>query len=328
MWWKIEPDDPPLFPLPQTSSWQLVNPILYSQFPPSEKSTGPLEIRPGTWITASREIIIAISDDEIVLAPDSQFNPDSVIELIAGLLWRLRHLSGQATLPRSETFESVWPLGLDHIPAFVPPLAPGRGAIQSFMFHTAITSEHIYLAANHGDVFDPPTHEGLFLDAIEAYREYDYRKTILFAAMSTEVAFGFKIDNTYKKILAEHADERFRVIKRHLGGANKVYKDPIYEKLRARADFKTLINELALYVLCRSLISEKEDLYHRALRVYSTRNQLAHAGVLDENKADKAYSLDKKGAMSVLKTAIELFSWLGERADFSLPTFGFVSSKD
>jgi len=32
--------------------------------------------------------------------------------------------------------------------------------------------------------------------------------------------------------------------------------------------------------------------------------------------------------ISLLKTAIELFSWLGERADFALPTFGFVSSKD
>ena len=32
--------------------------------------------------------------------------------------------------------------------------------------------------------------------------------------------------------------------------------------------------------------------------------------------------------MTVLKTTLELFSWLGERADFELPTGGLKLSKD
>jgi hypothetical protein len=146
--------------------------------------------------------------------------------------------------------------------------------------------------------------------------------------MSAEIAFGSKIDEAYANILSTPNDDRFRVIKRPVAGGTSVSKDPIYEKLRSRDDFKVLLNELALYVLRRSLLSENEPLYLRAIRMYNTRNQLAHTGELDDADSNKTFALDQAGSMAVLQTALDLFSWLGTRTDFQLPTLGFKSFGD
>lgn len=328
IWWRIETDDPLLLPLPQTCHWLLVNPILYSQLPMSEHSRDFLEVIPSSWLGPSLEIILATSDEETIRDSASGGWSEALLPVIDALLLRLRHFTGQATLPKPESVIALTQQSIEEIPAFIPPSGALKVSVQEYLWRTAVTSEHVRRAAAYSGIFAAPTHEALFLDAVEAHTGKDYRKAILYAAMSAEIALGTKIDAAYANILTTQPDERFRVIQRPRHGATPVYKDPIYEKLRPRADFKVLINELALYVLRRSLISENEDLYVRALRMYNTRNQLAHAGELDESSLDKAYRLAPKGSMLVLKTAIDLFAWLGERADFSLPTIAFVSSKD
>jgi hypothetical protein len=165
----------------------------------------------------------------------------------------------------------------------------------------------------------------LFLDAIVAYRENDYRKAILYTAISTEVAFGSVIEEAYERILAGHADERFRVVElRQADGT--VRKDQVYERLqsRARSDFSVFLHELSLYVLRRSLLAENQVLYTDAKRLYSTRNQLVHSGGLAESESSPPYPLDTRGAMAALRTAVALFSWLGVRDDFPLPDDEFA----
>lgn len=104
-----------------------------------------------------------------------------------------------------------------------------------------------------------------------------------------------------------------------------VRKDPIYERLRHRSDFNVLLHELSLYVLGRSLLAEDQALYANAKRLYSTRNQLVHSGGLLEDETNPPLQLDATGAMTALKTAAALFSWLGLRHDFPLPEGAFVS---
>jgi hypothetical protein len=151
----------------------------------------------------------------------------------------------------------------------------GRADFRKYILQTAITSERIRTAAALGSDFSPPTHEVLFLYSIVAYRENDYRKAILYTAISTEVAFGSVIEEAYERILAGHADERFRVVElRQADGT--VRKDQVYERLqsRARSDFSVFLHELSLYVLRRSLLAENQVLYTDAKRLYSTRNQI------------------------------------------------------
>jgi hypothetical protein len=199
------------------------------------------------------------------------------------------------------------------------------GSTQEYLWVTSITAERIKAAIALGPLFVPPTHEALFLDAISAYRGNDHRRAILYAAISTEVAFGFVIDEEYARILATQKDERFRVVELPQAGGVTIRKDPVYERLRRRSDFSVFLHELSLYVLRRSLLTENQSLYSDATRLYSTRNQLVHSGELAESDANRPYTLDKNGAMAAIRTTAALFAWLGLRSDFPLPSGGFVS---
>jgi hypothetical protein len=151
------------------------------------------------------------------------------------------------------------------------------------------------------------------------------KATDLYSAISTEVALGTVIDESYDRVLAAPNDERFRMIELAQAGAVTVRKDPIYERLRQRSDFNVLLHELSLYVLRRSLLAENQELYADAKRLYSTRNQLVHSGGLAENETNPPLRLDAGGAMTALQTAIAVFSWLKLRNDFPLPDGEFVA---
>lgn len=254
---------------------------------------------------------------------------ENLVPIVGDLLVRLRHASGQATLPRPESLITGGETHIDELPSLPADsswpegLSPSR--FQKYLWSTAITAERIATAIALGPKFIPPTHEALFLDAVVAFRGNDYRRAVLYATISTEVAFGTVIDETYDQVLAGQDNERFRVIALVQAGGVTVRKDPIYEKLRHCSDFNVLLHELSLYVLRRSLLAEDQALYADAKRLYSTRNQLVHSGGLVENETNPPLQLDARGAMTALKTAAALFSWLGLRDNFPLPDVGFVS---
>ena len=244
------------------------------------------------------------------------------------LLARLRHTSGQATIPSGDEALMAWGITKrDELPVPQPVdgLKGARARVQEYWWKTAITAKHIRASLSQGTDSMPPAHEMLFLDAAAAFRANDHRKAILYAAIATEVAFGSVIDREYERIISNRHDEKFRIIARpQAGGAPTVYKDPVYERLRRRPDFKVLIHELTFYVLRRSLLAENENLYLKAIRLYLTRNKLAHSGALTEAELQQTFALDNRGSLAALRTALELFSWLGERADFPLPDVQFV----
>src|SRR6202007_2360917 len=111
-------------------------------------------------------------------------------------------------------------------------------------------------------------------------------------------------------------------------GGRLTRQDPIYKRLRkGRADFGALVHEASLYILHKSLLVEDEALYQKAKRLYETRNDLAHSGEVDEKEPNATYALDQNGSIAALRTAIGVFSWLGERADFPLPILDFVEAE-
>jgi hypothetical protein len=330
--WRRSGDGPALFPLPGTPVWSLVNPLLYPQLPmiPSFERNPVIPVALGKYFWVNSEIVFAFNGKQVTQEPEPDRSIfENLVPIVGDLLARLRHASGQATLPRPESLVSGGNANIDELPSLSADsswpkgLSPSR--FQKYLWAIAITSERIAAATALVTKFIPPTHEALFLDAVAAFRGYDYRRAVLYSTISTEVAFGTVIDETYDRVLAAQDDERFRVIALSQGGGVTVRKDPIYERLRHRSDFNVLLHELSLYVLRRSLLAEDQALYADAKRLYSTRNQLVHSGGLVENETNPPLRLDLAGAMTALKTTAALFSWLGLRDDFPLPDDGFVS---
>lgn len=328
--WRLCGDGPTFFPLPGTSDWSLVNPLLYPQLPiPSFEHNPVTPVALGKYFWVNSEIVFSSNDAQAIQdrEPDkSQLK--NLMPIVCDLLLRLRHASGQATLPRLESLLSSGETYIDELPSlsvYSWPEGLSPSHFQKYLWSTAITAERITAATALGPKFIPSTHEALFLDAIVAFRGSDYRRAVLYATISAEVAFGTVIDETYDRVLAAQDDERFRVIAIAQAGGVIVRKDPIYERLRHRSDFNVLLHELSLYVLHRSLLAEDQTLYADAKRLYSTRNQLVHSGGLVENETNPPLRLDAGGAMTALETAAALFSWLKLKDDFPLPDGDFVS---
>jgi hypothetical protein len=325
--WRLSDGDPALFPLPGTGGeWSLVNPLLYPKLPvPSNELNSILHVGPGKYFWVNSEIVFAAAENRSDKPVIQKF--EDLIPVISELLARLRHVSGQATLPRGDSFVAGGNIEILELPSLVaeksPPAPPFY--VQKYLWVSAVTAERIGAAAAIGPKFIPHTHEVLFLDAIAAHRSNDHRRAILYAAISAEVALGNVIDEAYNQMLAAQNDERFRAIELPQAAGTTVRKDPVYEKLRNRADFNVLLHELSLYVLRRSLLADDQRLYAEAKSLYSTRNQVVHSGGLAEGDSNPPYPLDARGAMAALKTAVGLFSWLGIRDDFPLPDGGFVS---
>ena len=329
--WRLCGDGPTLFPLPGTSDWSLVNPLLYPQLPmPSFEKNPVIPVALGKYFWVNSEIVFSFNDAQVMKdrQPDKS-KIKSLVPVVGDLLVRLRHVSGQATLPRLESLLSSGETNIDELPVLSAdsswPDGLSPSSFQKYLWSTAITAERIAAATELGPKFIPPTHEELFLRVVAAFRGNDYRRAVLYATISTEVAFGTVIDETYGRVLTAQDDERFRVIALAQAGGVTVRKDPIYERLRHRSDFNVLLHELPLYVLRRSLLAEDQALYADAKRLYSTRNQVVHSGALVENETNQHFRLDAGGAMAALQTAAALFSWLKLKEDFPLPDGEFVS---
>jgi len=333
--WKLNAGDPTLFALSEADEWALLSPLLYPQLPLPRAVTHCDSIAPGKYFIMTPEIVLATKDDQVIEAykqsgpVKSGDLPLNLAQIAGKLLLRLRHAGGQATIPNYQSLLFCTFIELSSPPIIASMALPKsqNTMVQDYWWRTAITAEHVRATAPPGANFIPPTHEVLFLDAVAAHREADFRRAILYAAMSAEVVFGSVIDKAYERVIAAPHDERFRVIERAPAEGTLVLKDPIYERLRRRSDFDVLINELALYVLRRSLLVENETLYQKAKCLCTTRNKLAHTGVVNEIES-KAYPLDADGSLAALETASALFSWLGERADFPLPKRTFVRIAD
>jgi hypothetical protein len=324
--WRLDRDDPPLIELSKTSPWFLLNPLLYCALP-QPTSDHFEQFSPGRYYGLTTGIVLVTDNEDIIRAHRSRTQIDDLL-VAERLLTALRHLARQATIPTSEALVRSY-FEMDELPTCQPAvLAPERYTVQKYWFVTATTVGHLRAAAALGLDFVPSTYEVLLLDSIAAHRGGDYRKAVLYAAMSAEIAFGSVIDEEYERIIASRSDVRFRVIAMPQAGGKSVQKDPIYERLRGRSDFNALIHELSLYVLGRSLLAEDERLYQNAKRLYLTRNKLAHLGELPEGDVSQLYPLDAKGALGAIATTVSLFAWLGEPADFPLPETAFVVARD
>ena len=140
---------------------------------------------------------------------------------------------------------------------------------------------------------------------------------------------------TYANLVLEEAHENavelggsathLRLTKFPQPGGGQIIKDPIYSYLvnRSRTDFSTIIHELPLYMLNRSLLVDDEGLYRTARRLYTTRNRIVHRGESDDTD-EASFAMEPAGSRTGLNTAIKVCEWFGMSEKYAVPGGGHV----
>jgi hypothetical protein len=172
-----------------------------------------------------------------------------------------------------------------------------------------------------------PVYGTLLLDAIHALQQNDYRRAILYAAFSVESLAASKLDEIYSSFLTNGDPTNMLRIITVQTREGSIKKDPIYESLSAKSrnDFSQLLHERSLYLERRSLRIENESLYQQAIKLHSTRNKIAHSGVLPLEQKNSFFNLDKYGALFAITCAKDVFQWFGITEEYFLPLDNMVS---
>lgn len=311
--WRIRKDDRLVFYMDSLNGWGILNP-LYGDLlgPNSGGDAGYCYLLDGTAL---------VSTNELYLVPNEELDDLGIVlnvllSRLARLMGDLRYVSRQVTIPKEFwTFgfrEVPWPPGgIDFQPA-------GKVLVQQFLVDTAVTAAHI------GEADGMPTHRThhtLFLDAIQAFREKDYRRTLLYCAIAIETMANEKLDEEYQRVL-KGTDERFRVNGLKQAGGAVVLKDPVFAFLKEKGAFSQLLHEQPLYLMGRSLLLDNPELYDTAVLVYRTRNRIAHKGVVANDEA--VLSMSAQDSLKAINSVMEIFEWFREDSHYPSPTTSFV----
>lgn len=323
IYWKVNQTDRLSYELKSYFGCSVINPLVYSKLISYLEYVSIPErgfVRnTGKFIFISSMEVMFILSDNFTKADQTQF--ESFIEFLYVFLEHLRCASKQADL--ANDFTSTDDLEVEELPDIYIP-KPTISSIKRYLVETAITWKSIEVADNslRGDslaVYTP-----LLLDAIKANLDRDYRRAILYSAISVETMASVKLDEAYQSLLHEgdsKGDIRLITIPQRGGG--NVVKDPIYEYLSNKTDFKQLIHERPLYLLRQSLLAENEQLYRKALKLYGTRNKIVHKGDLTNNQNSSYFEISMAGASEAIKCAANLFQWFGITEVYPLPYLGF-----
>jgi hypothetical protein len=193
--WKIHRNDPAKQDLSSLPGCFFINPLLYS------KLALP---RPGTQARAvgiSEDLVIVRTSGMVFGASQSQidtaaipfeFDPARVISFsdssdaifavvlayVERLAVSLRQTSRQVDIPG--TLESASRAELTELPGldFPEGNTNGKSFLQKYVWDTAITWKHLLAADVEIVSKATPIHEKLILDAIHAFRDRDYRRTL------------------------------------------------------------------------------------------------------------------------------------------------------
>jgi len=179
--WRLKGTGPSTFAVRGTE-WELLNPLLYHQTSPGP-SAPFTELDSGQFTGGTGEIVFlhrGKNGDGFSKSEESQ-----VMELGLRSLTRLRHVSGQAKAPQGKHLATIMVEEIQTLPTFVPAPMPRfrRKTVSIYWFGVAVTDDHIRIAAQQPETFQPEVYDTLFLDAIAAHIASDFRSSVLYAAM-------------------------------------------------------------------------------------------------------------------------------------------------
>jgi hypothetical protein len=337
--WKLRPTDPPLYELPAHAGVQFISPLLF-----------PLLEGAAIHRSADRDYFGFVGDLCLVRTSGIGFKIDEnyvakywfpeedgqarslpeaapVVEIAAHLLTALRYFSKQAGI-RTADLKAMHTVSVkaDDLPAFRPPTRTDNDSfVAKRVVDTAIARADIESACRCGAQFRAPLFDTLFLDAISADTEGDYRKSILYSAMAVEIGAATVLDERYDSEVRQSKLAAYRTIVLPQAGGQTIQKDPIWDLLRHRSDFSSILfHEAVLYLFGRSLLVENEPLFQEVTRLRATRNKIVHLGEPPTMGTSQYLTIDRDGSAIALRCAKAVLAWLGVAEEYKLPELGFL----
>ena len=286
MYWSLHKDDPASHQLRPLVDWAFVNPLADPEFDEIFKAEKHLSKGHRSAVSDDR-VIVAIPYlmflhlDSVSLADGSAPTNSTTRSIadafnkISRFLVNLRYISKQFEFPTGENdFFVISEVEISRLPTVKFPLIlPDTNTrIRKDIVDTAITWRDVEAATTHPIDFTPPTFDTILLDAIRALTDGDYRRAILYAAMSVEIIAATTLDEVYTSTIKQgNASGNIRIAAIPQTDGRTIFKDPVYEYLSNKTDFAQLLHERPLYLLNRSLLIENTQLYQTALKLYRTK---------------------------------------------------------
>ncbi len=266
----------------------------------------------GNFIMYNKKVFF--STKGIILKTNNNQRPNTaesykIADLVAEYLVNLRYASRQVRISLNDFIQSIISeptIKLTHNP--LP--SPQHRIIPVWQSHisTAIDKQKLLSAEalmNKNIKMQP--HNEIALDAYESYMGGDYRKTILYSAMSMEMLLNLQHDLSYKKIISSKSiNKKYRVKKL----SNEIFnREPVLENLMksARYNFKMLLHEVPLYIYNYTFRYENQRLYEDINILHNTRNKIVHTGQIFTDKKEKLLPLSNDGAIKALETVRLLY---------------------
>lgn len=319
--WRLRIGGPSEFPLDEFPGWSLLNPLAWTSAEcrlVSMKVSGRLGQDVLLW---SQGLCFVFQGEHV---PESI--PSEFITISAQVVKRLRYASRQFSVPRrilsyvdpKSDSSDQWDVG-----AVVE--IPKGLRIRNYVIPTAVTERHVQQVAKMDALSPVPLHAEVLLDALEGQVEEDYRKALLYAAIAVEVFVHERLEEAYHQNLTQ-LSSRHRAIRFPLAGGRETIKDPVYELLIQSDNFPRCLHEIPLYVLGRSFLDERKSEYQSALRLYTTRNKIAHQGAPPSD--EKYFPLTYQGATDGLRSAISTLAWFGDPGPYFVWEIDLVSAHE
>ncbi|MES2810218.1 MAG: hypothetical protein V4619_16415 [Bacteroidota bacterium] len=315
--WKIDLDFPEKILLKSIKGHYILNPYKFSNayFASGFIIGTPTLLGKNCHITTKGLLLAYESQNEITAAV--------LYDQLTELLRYIRFESKQVEIQPFSAISSIgWGTAIEKGIRDIPKVL--TMGIRSTYYHKMVTINHLTEADRN--IFRKktiPVFEEILLDAYNASIYNEYNKVLLFSAIAVESLLG----NTYHRIY-----ERKRRLKKgnadlRIKTFNGTTKDPVWEYLAERTDFKKLLHTAPLYLINRSILLEDESLYRRLIKLYNTRNKIVHWGAPLVHNEDQLLPLNSDGASQSLDIAISVFNWLGiDRYNF-IREKGFVKLK-
>jgi hypothetical protein len=214
--WKLRVGEPPLYSIRAHPGVQLVTPLLFGELTSlmSAKNLSPKRLQNDCYVGNLRLITTSglafnvaedcastyeLEGEDIVTRILSKASP--IIDVAVPLLDALRYFSKQVDLPRGGAAVNFWEwIEPKSLPAVIAPVFSGKEkrAVSKSLIETAITRENIESACACEIGFRAPIFDTLFLDAIGAHHENDFRRAILYSAIALETAVATLLDDEYE----------------------------------------------------------------------------------------------------------------------------------
>jgi hypothetical protein len=275
--WHVDEAGPVDFPIAAFPGWHLLNPLhwtLDERVSADVQVLGKLDSR----ISLSSEGLVLVTENE----DDTEF--PFKLNVISEVLRRLRYVARQFALPQQVAAVVHQKPGASSTPIAVARDDFSRLMVRNYRMPTALTEDHVRQVAAMAADFAVPVHAEVLLDALEAHVEEDFRKALLYGAIAVEAYARLRLEDQAALNVA-HADARHRAASLPVAGRKLLTKDPVADFLLQGDSFGRLLHEAPLYISGRSLLLEKPDTYREVLRLYATRNKIAHLGLHRTSKA-------------------------------------------